>query len=443
MMEKKPLELVDKSAWTSIHTLMLFSLAVGFFMWGVIASLAPLIYPSINSILFLLTPTFATIAGNLILPLFSDKKLGRKTTFFITMSLYSVGTLLLFVASLLSGFNTDNLAKMPYLALIVAGIVLGLLGVEGEVPVMLSYTAEMMPSRLRDQILVLAPNFDNIGAMIAALVGYETYSISNSFTIELLAITLVAIVGLITAIIIRLLLPESVRWLTVQGKFQIAISEAERIAKKIKDVKENEVQRKVSLGFSYLFLALIGLSQYLTYGLMAFVVADFYFTGQTLAFIVFTANLGASIAGFIATYLVGKIRTRIFALFSYLGGTLSMIPIILLTMNFSLVAFYVLLGINMLFSEFGWAVRTIYEPVLMPNNIRAFMIGLVRLVPIVGYAISVYVLSYYLSNNLPLYLTYNLILWAIGGVSTIVWYFKGIDVNNVSLERIHGERKIV
>ena len=424
-----------------MHTLMFLSLIVGFFMWGVIASLAPLVYSSINNVLFLLTPTFTTLAGNLILPFFSDNKLGRKTTFFITMGLYSAGTALLISAAVLAGFNTNNLANMPYLALITIGIILGVLGVEGEVPVMLSYTAEMMPLKYRDQMLILAPNFDNIGAMVAALIGYVTYSATNSFTIELLSIGLVALLGIITAIIIRLLLPESVRWLTVKGKVNEAEREAERLAGKVNEVKENKAEKKVGLGFSYLFLALIGVSQYLTYGLMAYVVADFYFSGSTLAFIVFIANLGASIAGFIAAFIINKIRTRAFAVFSYLGGTLSMIPIILLTKNFDLIMFYGLLAINMLFSEFGWATRTIYEPVLMPNNLRAFMIGLVRIVPVTLYAISVYTISVYLQNNLTSYLLYNLILWAIGGVASIIWYFKGIDVNFVSLEEVHGEKK--
>lgn len=442
-MERKPLELVDKSVWTPIHTLMFLSLAVGYFMWGVISSIAPLIYPSINTVWFLLTPTFATLAGDLILPFFSDKKLGRKTTFFITMSLYSAGTVLLIVAAVLAGFSTNNLAELPYLALIVLGIVLGVLGVEGEVPVMLSYTAEMMPLKYRDQMLVLAPNFDNIGLMVAALIVYITYGATNSFAFELLSIGLVAALGVITAVIIRLLLPESVRWLTVKGKVNEAEREAVRVAKKISEIKENRVERKVSLGFSYLFLALIGISQYLTFGLMAFTVADFYFSGSTLAFIVFIANLGASISGFIATLIVNKIRTRVFTLFSYVGGTLSMIPIILLTRNFNLIAFYVLLAINMLFSEFGWAVRTIYEPVLMPSRLRAFMVGLIRVAPVTLYAISVYTISVYLSNNLTLYLIYNLILWAIGGVMSIIWYFKGIDTNFVRLEEIHGEEKAV
>ncbi|MEM0188932.1 MAG: MFS transporter [Saccharolobus sp.] len=431
--------LVDSSKWSSIHYLMFASLAIGYFMWGVIASIAPLIYPSINSVLFLLTPTFATIAGDLVLSFFSDKKLGRKTTFFITMSLYSIGTLLLVLAAVLSGFNSSNLAKVPYIILIILGIIFGIFGVEGEVPVMLSYTAEMMPLDYRDMILVLAPNFDNIGAMTAALIGYLTYNLSNSFVIELLAISIVAILGIITAIIIRLILPESVRWLVVKGNVNVAEREAQKIAKSVKEVKEEKLNRRIGLKSSYTFLAIIGLSQYLTYGLMAFVVADYYFSQSQVPFIIFIANLGASVAGFFAAFLAKKTKTRKFALISYVGGTLSMIPIILLTLNFNIAMFYALLLVNMLFSEFGWATRTIYEPVLMPSNIRAFMIGLIRLVPIVAYTLSVYYTSSFTLTN---YLIYNLILWSIGGIASIIWYFKGIDVNYISLEEIESKKSL-
>ncbi len=426
-------KVVDKSKWTAIHTLMFASLAVGYFMWGVISSIAPLFYPNVNSVLFLLTPTFATIAGDLVLPIFSDRRLGRKTTFFITMSLYSIGTIIIVASVILAGFNSSTLAKLPFIILLAVGIILGEFGVEGEVPIMLSYTAEMIPLEYRDMILVLSPNFDNIGAMVAALIGFLTYNLTNSFSIELISISIVAIIGIVFAIVIRLLLPESVRWLAVKGNLDKAEKEAKKIMKETKDVKEREANTTLSLKSRYTFLALIGLSQYLTYGLMAFVVADYFFSQSQIPFIIFIANLGASVSGFIATLLVKNLATRKFALLSYLGGTLSMLPIILLTTNFNFALFYALLFVNMLFSEFGWAVRTIYEPVLMPSNIRAFLIGLIRIVPITAYAISTYLTS---SFSLTEFLIYNTILWAIGGITTIIWYFRGVDTKLVPLEKL-------
>jgi len=89
----------------------------------------------------------------------------------------------------------------------------------------------------------------------------------------------------------------------------------------------------------------------------------------------------------------------------------------------------------MLFSEFAWATRTIYEPTLMPNNLRAFLIGLIRLAPVTAYAISVYVLGSYL-QGLSTYIWYNTALWVIGAIATVFWFFRGLDTNNVSLEKI-------
>lgn len=413
---------------------MFASVVVGYFMWGVISSIAPLIYPSINSVLFLLTPTLAALAGNLILSFFSDRKLGRKVTFFITMTLYSVGTILIILASVLSGFNTSSLAQFPYILLIVIGIILGEFGVEGEVPIMLSYSAEMMPLNYRDSILILGPNFDNIGATVAALIGYLTYSLSNSFTIELLALSLVAILGIIFGIVIRFLLPESVRWLMAKGDISKAEREANKVAKEIGEINtQTQVKDDTSLISRYIFLVIIGVTQYLTYGLMAFTVADYYFSSSQTPFIIFIANLGASVSGFIATVLVRRINTRMFSLISYMGGALSMIPIVLLTMNFNVGIFYILLFINMLFSEFSWAVRTLYEPVLMPNNIRAFMIGLVRIFPIAAYGISLVVTS---SFSLLDYLILNFGLWLMGGIASLIWYRKGVDTVRVPLEKL-------
>jgi len=433
--EKKHLELVDKSEWTSLHTLMFFSLAVGFFMWGVISSITPLIYGSIKNIYFLLIPVYGLISGDLVLPFLSDKELGRKTSFFITMGLYSFGTILIIITDLLANFFGTSLANMPYILLLGIGVFIGFFGVEGEVPIMLSYMAEMMPLKYREQILILAPNFNNIGVMMAALVGYLT---SHSPTYELLSISLVAVAGFTTTIVIRMSLPESVRWLAVKGKINEAENEAKKLVRRLSEIKESKLERKVSLGFSFLFLILIGISQFLTGALMSYIIADLYFSGRTLAFVIFIANLSSSIAGFIAASIINKVKTKRFTLFSYLGGTLSVIPIIFLTKDFNLGEFYVLLSINMFFSEFAWATRAIYEATLMPNISRAFMIGLVRLAPAIS-SISLLAVLEYLSHDLYLYLAYTLILWAIGGGASIIWYFKGIDVNFVKLEEIYGE----
>ena len=427
----EPLEIVDKARWNNVHTLLFTSLGLGFFMWGTISSIAPLYYPSVNNVYFILAPIIATIVGDLIFPLLSDRLYGRKRTFLMTMSMYGAGTIIIVASSILPSLTSLSPSKPPLLYLLTLGIVLGVLGVEGEVPVMLSYAAEMMPLKYREKILILAPNFDNVGAMVAS--GLALLSSALSSSVQLLALSLVAVIGVAFLIVIRVKLPESVRWLYIKGNKEAVSSEIKKISPKVEDFKERSEVRRVSLTSRFLFLVVIGVSQYLTYGLMAFYIGDFYFPSQE-NMIVFIANLGASVAGFLATLIIDRERTSSFSLFSFTGGFLTIVAILfsLNTVRVSPALFYSLLFANMVFSEFGWAVRTIYEPLLLPNSNRAFLIGMVRLFPITLSSLSVYYSSY-LSSPFS-YVLYNTVLWALGAGATIWWYLKGYDVKRVSLE---------
>ncbi|MEM3680497.1 MAG: MFS transporter, partial [Metallosphaera sp.] len=199
--------------------------------------------------------------------------------------------------------------------------------------------------------------------------------------------------------------------------------------------------RKVSLFSRYWFLVAIGISQYLTYGLMAYYIGDFYFPSLE-NYIVLIANVGASAAGFLAGFLINYVKSKMFSLFSFLGGTVTMIAILLTidSITYDMTLFYGLLLLNMAFSEFGWAVRTIYEPLILPNSNRAFLIGLVRVFPITLNSISVYFLSF--SNSPVVYVLYNTGLWALGAIASILWYYKGYDVNLTPIE-VSSQSKVL
>jgi|ECHvirMinimDraft_2_1075157.scaffolds.fasta_scaffold00008_46 MFS family permease len=421
-------KILDRSRWTPTHSAILASLAVGYFMWGVISSISYLLYPTYHNVFFIIAPPAATLAGDLIMPRLSDVRMGRKTTFFVTMAMYGVGSLLIVVAALLFRAN---------IFLVAAGILLAEFGVEGEVPVALSMAAETMPLKHRDRVLVASPNFDNVGATVAAVISLVTYSLSNSYYLVAVVLGGFAAVTVGFALFVRYRLPESVRWLEVKGLKEKAEREVQKLSGSVEQVNIKSPGKVTPLWSRFLFLALIGVSQYLTYGLMGFVVADYYFTGINLDLIVLFANLGASIAGFAVLKFVREASTRKFTLMSFLGGTITIVPI-LLAINFlsNLTLFYGLLFLNMAFSEFAWASRTIQEPTLMPTSLRAFMIGLVRVFPITTYAISEYVTS---SWTLFAFVNYNLILWAIGAAASIWWYRMGYDVNMVPLERAAQE----
>ncbi|MQL55527.1 MFS transporter [Acidianus ambivalens] len=431
---------IDFSKWTKAHWSLFSSLAVGFFMWGIIASIAPIFYPQVNQVWFLVVPIIAQLVGDLAISRLSDIRLGRKGTFFLTMGLYGTGALIIFGVSQAVVSGVISTSSPVFLPLVVLGIILGYLGIEGEVPTALSYAGETMPLSLRETMLVFLPNFDNMGAMVAAAISYLTYYLSSSYLLELRTLGILAIVMVGFAIVMRYLTPESVRWLVKAGKREEAEKEIEKYfsGAEVRHVTPRGVN-EVSLGFRYAFLSIIGVSQYLTYGLMAYTIADYYFKGIVVDEIVFIANLGASIAGIIASFLVKYIPTRKFAVFSFLGGTLTMIPILLLISGlvpFSLGVFYVLLLFNMAFSEFGWATRTVLEPLLMPIKSRAFYIGLIRVAPMLAYAGSLYLTSGFSSTQ---FVIYNLGLWALGLGGSLAWYYKGYDTNMIPIEETAGD----
>ncbi len=433
------LKKVDFSKWTKAHWSLFSSMLIGFFMWGVIASIAPIFYPSVNAVWFLIVPILAQLAGDLGISLLSDKKMGRKGTFFMTMGLYGTGSLIIFIASTLASASLVSSSSISFLALIVLGIMLADFGIEGEVPTSLSYAAETMPLKLRESMLVLLPNFDNVGAMVAALISYVTYSLSNSYLIELRTLGLLAMILVGIALVVRYITPDSVRWLIEKGNVKKAEKELQFFNTRNQKTELWHVPKKASFLTRFLFLVIIGVSQYLTYGLMAYIIADYYFKGATIDLIIFVANLGASVAGFIASIIAGRLGSRKFALASFLGGTLTMVPILFLVTSlipFSLGIFYSLLTANMFFSEFGWAVRTIFEPTLMPIRARAFYIGLARVAPMLSYAASIQLTSSFTELQFVLF---NLALWILGAGGSFMWFLKGYDTNMIPLEETSQE----
>ncbi|MGC8701287.1 MAG: MFS transporter, partial [Thermoplasmata archaeon] len=159
----------------------------------------------------------------------------------------------------------------------------------------------------------------------------------------------IALIAVAIAFYTRYRVPESYRWLRDKGHIIKALEEKKKI-----NLTEEKVRIKpLNFYFSLSFLAIIGISQYLTYGLMTYIIGPYYFSGNMISIIIFVASLGAAVAGFIAMFMVNWGRKRL-ALFSYIGGTVTILIILLLLNNISnMFIFMPLLFINMIFSEFA------------------------------------------------------------------------------------------
>ncbi|WP_188597029.1 MFS transporter [Thermocladium modestius] len=406
---------LGETRWNREHTLTFLSASLGFLMWGFVTTMGVAslswfkgempaymipVYPAIGPLVLLI--------GNQVMGRIADL-VGRRRVFVITMSLYAVGLLGMAVAGNLTQF--------------VAAYVLAEFGVGGEEPASLAALTEIMPANHRGKALVLATNFDNVGAALASgiVLAAGLYSIGFGEARIILGAAGAAVIGV--AALARHSMPESSRWLMAREKSMEPGKSTQATA-----------GRRIPLWLRLLVLGAIGISQIVTYGLIAFYLAYYYYTSIiTISSIIMIANLGAAAAGLIG-FAMDRIGRKGFTLFSYIGGALSMIPIIFLYKSLgSSILFYVFLFINMMFSEFSWAVRTMLEPELFKTIDRATFIGLVRVIAWSAYISSLY-LSYYLSEYY--YLVLNLAFYVLGAAGAITWFIAGIETKGTPLEKL-------
>lgn len=423
--------LIDRARWGRAHTLIFASTAVGFFIWGIINALAYSVYPSYNNIYYIVVVAAAPLLGDLILSWLSDRSLGRKSMYIITMSLYGVGSAIIALDLLMLKPGTWQMI------IFLAAYALSMIGVEGEVPVGLALLAEIMPVKWRQKSLIISPNFENIGAAVGAAAIYLAYFLGpHAPVVDALSIVGIAMGGLIAAIVIRLMMPESIRWLTTKGLASAARKEAERANfTEDPDVKVEDVNNRLGMKSRFLVLTSWSIANYLTWSLMAFVLADYYFKPPQLYLVMFYANLGASMAGLVVPLFIERINTKSYSLLSFALASLSFIPVLLyiaLGLNNATI-FYALTFSNLFFITFTWFARTIYEPLLFPTDRRAFMVGSVRAVAMTAYTASTYVTYSFSELDFALY---GLAMELIGLAGALWWTLKGYDVRMKSTDSL-------
>ena len=139
-------------------------------------------------------------------------RVGRKTVFSVTIVLYSLATGLCAVAP-----NYELLVLFRFLV----GLGLG-----GELPVAATLVTEYVPGRARGRFMVLLESFWAVGWLSAALIAYFIIPVTGWRTAFLIG----ALPALYT-MVIRMHLPESVRYLLKKGK----IEEARKIVSSLEE----------------------------------------------------------------------------------------------------------------------------------------------------------------------------------------------------------------
>ncbi|MHB1439509.1 MAG: MFS transporter [Cuniculiplasma sp.] len=398
---------------------LLQSTSFAFIFWGIVGTIGPLaasgsIIGNLNhtgKLIFLLIGPIVVPFGNLIMGFLSDR-IGRRKVFIVTMFFYTIGII---IVSLSYSF-------IPLLI----GLILAEFGVGGEEPSSLALVAEDLDMEKRPFWLTIITNMDNIGsALMAGLFFIVVNDLQDRVVLLVGSLLLVIFI-----FVLRRTIPESYMWLKDSGRNSESLKERE----KIEIEKEGERIPKPGIASSFIFLGVLGVSQYLTFGLMAYVLAPIEFPNSYEDdLIIFVALLGSSVAGFLAAPLISRGR-KSYTLYSFTLGTVTMLIIFLMVPYLSdMLIFLPLLFANMFMSEFAYASRSVLEPELYGTKHRSTLIGLTRLWPMIAYPIfTLY------SSSLHLYdfLLLNVFLWAIGFFASVYWYLYGPETRNASIDYV-------
>ncbi|MCE4608371.1 MAG: MFS transporter [Caldisphaeraceae archaeon] len=386
----------------TFKTMGVISSSIAMFIWGFILALAPLttewpFVPRYYYMYLLVAPPTSLLAGNMVMGFLIDR-FGRKKIFVLDLILFSISIPMIILSN--------------NVIVLIIGIGLAEFSLGGDENTILAYLSEMTPKGSRGRVIVFSTNMANFGALIAALLSLAT---GFSLYVQKLSFALLLTLSIPAIAITRFLMPESFRWEYYKKREGVALKRGEAATR-------------------LYFLVSMAITIVLTYALMGLVIGPYLFPNLT-SYIILLYNLGETIGGFILLSFIDAVNRKLFAFSSYLGGTITMalfIPQFIL-MPRNLIAFMVLLFLNGLFGEFGWATRVIMEPELFPTKIRGIGIGLVRSI-----AYSLYIASIFFTASFSYitYIVYNFILWAVGLSGSSLWLKHGINTTGKALEEI-------
>jgi MFS family permease len=426
------IKVLDDASWRWEHWKLFATVSANYLLDGIMFSIAPLMA-------FIVATDIAiyVLAINLLAEWLGALIFGRLADIYGRRPIFASVLIIEVLALIVLYFTYEN--PMAFLILTSAMT----FGIGGEFGAAYAALAELSPKNHRGKALMLATNFWNIGAAIiagAALIYAFIYAdpITQVRMLLLSALGTALVVG-----IARLTFPESMRWLVLKGR----IKDAESLVKKFTGIEGSldfslPPEQSISLGtaisrypFRLIVLAAVTVAQYVTYGMLAYYLPyaeGFTFGVEEAPRIIFVANAGASLGAFLLIPLIDKTR-RLSVLLAFLGGILTTITI-LVAHNFEvLLAFYILLFLNMIFSEWAWGSISVLQSEIFPTGVRASVIGLlVSLTGIAG-ALTVYSETILTAQG---FLAWAIILWMLGLLASIAWYIKGIESARKGVEEL-------
>ncbi len=413
-MRKNLYKILENARWSSVHTWSFIAFSLGMTLEAYIFGMASIAtnwvpMPKIlESILLAWAPLWLIIGIIFTGPL-SDR-LGRKRMFYLTMSLYAIGAVGI------------TFAYTYYLILFFLAMLLFAAG--GEMNTIMVMTHEIMPSKHRSKTMFFEINFINFGGLLLAAVALSSAYSSISFQRFMIGITAIFITAILAYA--RLRIPESIRWLEEKGK----IEKAEEEIKKYFNLADDVVveKRQIKLPPIPLRLAvsiIMAAANTIGFGLMTYVAGPYFFPNLT-ATIILVASIAEFLAGLGISPFADVISRKLILLVAFIG-TVSSTAIIYFTIPYwtsDLILFWILLVILNIFTSIGYLAEDTLKGELWPTTKRGTYTAIVRFTSIGSYIPIIFLTS---GLSIYQYMLFNLSVWTLGLVASIIWFIKGIE----------------
>ncbi len=438
---------VEETGWTRVHWWIFASFAVGMILEGYSFALSSVVstwftLPVFFRVLSVMWSSLWLAIGVMIFGPITDK-IGRKSTFFITMTIFAIAGLLIIL--------TYN-----YILMLIS---VGLLTFAGgsEQNVIMTAMHEYYPRKHRSKAYMITLDTIELGSVISGIVSSFSFSSSPIFSKEVAGVIVLIIIALL--VFIRLQMPESIRWLEATGKSNKAENEAKKYyglggavqqssvnvtnsAPKLPNVnlapsatapfgsvaaselEKAKIKSRRDLLFRFIIALILADTNTVTYGLVTYTLGPIYYPtlipqilmiGTLAAFFGGLAGLGAD------RWSRKKLIVASYAL-SLLSFILFYVLVPVWTKN--LMIFWILLILSEVFPQIAWESADALKSEIWPTPKRGTFVGLNR-----GITFLISIPFLYIGSLLTIsqYMLLNVLWWVAGLLAAVIWYVWGVE----------------
>ncbi|MGC8613524.1 MAG: MFS transporter [Conexivisphaera sp.] len=411
--------MIEESGWTRVHWLVFASFSIGLILEGYSFALssAASTWFQLPVYLRVLSVAWASLwlaAGVMIFGPVTDR-IGRRSTFFISMAIFVAAGVLLMIS-------------WNYASALMA---IGLLTFAGgaEQNVIMTAMHEYYPRRYRSRAYMVTLDTIELGSIASGIVGFYSFSQSPAFSREVAGIIVLAVMALL--VLIRLSMPESVRWLEARGRRIAAESVAERFYRVGAAGTDGAVPARGvrgpsrgSLAFRFLVSLVLAGANTVTYGLVTYTLGPIFYP-HLVPWILVVGSSAAFAGGLIGLGADRWSRRRLIV-YSYALSLASFLLLYALEPIWvrSPPVFWALLILAEVWPQLAWESADALKSEVWPTWRRGTLVGLNR-----GAVFLLSIPFLYLGSMLDLqqYMLLNVLWWVAGLAAAVAWYRWGVE----------------